>query len=116
MKKFYLAVFIFVSNFAIADVSPEQLNEVSHLLDFVKNSGCIINRNGTDYPAEKGLEHINNKYNYFRDDIKTTEDFIMLAASRSTMSGKHYKVRCPGMKTLTTQDWLLAELKQYRVK
>ncbi len=105
-----------MSNAALADVPQEQLSEVDHLLDFIRNSGCIINRNGTDHAAEKGISHIENKYDYFRDDIYSTEDFIELSATKSTMSGDYYMVRCPGMGIIRTKDWLLIELKRYRTK
>ena len=105
-----------ISEFTMADVPPEQVKEVNHLLAFVKNSGCIINRNGSDHPAEKGVSHIEMKYDYFRDEIKSTEEFIEYSASKSTMSGKYYTVTCPGKETIKTQDWLLAELKKYRSK
>ena len=94
---------------------PAQVREVEHLLDFVQNSHCIINRNGTDYPAEKGVAHIKIKYDYFMDDIKNTEDFIEYSASRSTMSGKYYTVTCPGRETISTHDWLMEELARFRL-
>jgi hypothetical protein len=101
---------------AYADVPVAQRQEVDHLLVFIANSGCVINRNGTDYPAAKGVEHINNKYDYFRGDINSTEDFIALTATKSTMSGKYYEVKCPGSERTTTQAWLQSELKKYREK
>lgn len=113
MKKL-LAILIVMSSVAIADVPPGQLSEVNHLLAFVKNSGCIINRNGTDHPAEEGVSHIEMKYDYFRDDIKSTEEFIELSATKSTMSGDFYTVKCTGKETIKTKDWLLTELKKYR--
>ena len=114
--KTIISALIFVSTAAIADVPPRQLSEVKHLLDFIKNSGCIINRNGTDHPADKGISHIETKYDYFRDDINSTEDFIELSATKSTMSGDYYTVTCPGENTIRTQDWLLTELKSFRSK
>ena len=101
---------------ANADVPSNQVDEVSYLLAFVKNSGCTINRNGTDYPAKKGVGHIENKYDYFRDDIQNTENFIEYSATKSTMSGDYYTVTCPGKKTIKTKDWLLTELQKYRLK
>ena len=115
MKRLLLSLLAVVSA-AFADVPPEQLSEVEHLLAFVKNSGCIINRNGTDHPADKGISHIETKYDYFRDDISSTEEFIELSATNSTMSGDYYMVKCPGKETIKTQDWLLTELKKYRTK
>jgi hypothetical protein len=116
MTKLLFILALLISNFVLADVPEDQEKEVKHLLDFVKHSHCIINRNGTDYPAEKGIEHIKKKYNYFRDDIKNTEDFIAYAATRSTMSGEYYTVTCPGKETIKAQDWLLTELKRYRLE
>ena len=112
----FLVLYAPALNIVIADVSDSQIKEVSHLLAFVKNSGCTINRNATDYPAEKGVGHIENKYDYFRDDIKNTEDFIEYSATKSTMSGDYYMVTCPDKKTIKTQDWLLTELQKYRSK
>jgi hypothetical protein len=116
MAKLLFILAFFISAFVWADVPPEQEKEVKHLLDFVKNSHCIINRNGTDYPAEKGIDHIQKKYDYFRDDIKNTEDFIEYSATKSTMSGKYYTVTCPDTETIKTRDWLLAELNRYRLE
>ena len=56
------------------------------------------------------------KYDYFKDDIKSSEDFIKYSATKSTMSGDYYKVTCPEKKTIKTKDWLLLELKQFRDK
>lgn len=107
---------VVVSDVASADVPAGQLVEVNHLLAYVKNSGCIINRNGSDHAAEKGVSHIESKYDYFRDDIKSTEDFIQYSATKSTMSGDYYTVTCPGENTIRTQGWLLTELKSFRSK
>ncbi len=108
--------YLLFSGMSNADVTGMQVKEVSHLLDFVKRSGCIINRNGVDHPADKGILHIGKKYDYFRDDISTTEEFIELSATKSTMSGDYYMVSCPGKDTIKTQDWLLLELKRFRAK
>ena len=109
-------IYLFVLNTANADVPASQVREVNHLLAYVKNSGCVINRNGTDHPAEKGIEHIEMKYDYFRDDIDDTEEFIEYSATKSTMSGDYYTVTCPGENTIRTLDWLLTELKSFRSK
>lgn len=116
MLKFLIITFWFLCGSVNADVPAGKTKEVDHLLTFIKNSGCIINRNGTDYPAEKGLVHIENKYDYFRDDIESTEDFIELSATKSTMSGDYYTVKCTEKETIKTKDWLLTELKRYRAK
>lgn len=103
-----------VSGRLLADVPADQVKEVAHLLQFVENSGCVIERNGTEHEAKEAVEHIQKKYDYFRDDIKNTEDFISYSASKSTMSGNFYTVKCRGVENMRTQDWLLQELQSYR--
>lgn len=113
--KLVLAIFatVFLS-FVNADVSGEQKQEVEHLMRFVKNSSCEINRNGRFYTGDKAVAHIQKKYEYFRDEINTTEEFIEYAASKSTMTGKHYLVRCGNGVAIRTKEWLLNELRSYR--
>ena len=115
LKNLFLSSLL-ISNIAVADVPANQVIEVNHLLAFIKESGCIINRNGTDHPAVKGISHIEKKYDYFRDDITSTEEFIEYSATKSTMSGDFYMVSCPGKETIRTQDWLMTELKRFRAE
>ena len=114
MKHFFAIVFILISTSANADVSSEQKLETSHLLNFVKNSACKIIRNGKAYDGNLAVNHIQKKYDYFKDDIETTEQFIELSATKSTMSGKYYTVVCGAAQPVRTRDWLLEELKNYR--
>jgi hypothetical protein len=113
----HLACALLFAGFATstaADVPSEQRHEVEHLLNFVANTSCIIDRNGSLHTGPDALSHIKKKYAYFRDDISTTEEFIERAASKSTFSGTAYKVRCGDNKTITTQHWLMTELVAYR--
>ncbi len=121
MSKYLFVISVMICNVAmfdvaLADLPPDQLKEVNHLIDYVKDSHCIINRNGSDYPANEGVSHIKRKYDYFSDNINSSEDFIEYSASKSTMSGNYYTVTCPGKETVKTRDWLLAELKRFRLK
>ena len=97
-----------------ADVPDTQLTEVEHLLAFLENSDCEMIRNGRSHSGEEAVKHVRRKYDYYRNDIASTEDFIELSASRSTMSGKPYKVHCPGQPPVNSRDWLLTELGAFR--
>ena len=99
-----------------ADVPPEQKPEVEHLLEFVGQSDCIMVRNGEEHVGEKAVSHIQIKYDYFKDKITTTEEFIEYSATKSTMSGKYYTVRCPKQEEIRAQDWLMEELTVFRAK
>ncbi|GMT39865.1 MAG: hypothetical protein IEMM0001_0600 [bacterium] len=116
--KLLLSIILILAVFQIvhADVPPEQQPEVEHLLDFVRQSDCVLIRNGSEYSGKKGVSHIQKKYDYFRDDITSTEAFIEYSATKSTMSGKDYTIRCPGKKEIRTKDWLLNELNDFRKK
>lgn len=114
MKRIWSVVFILYSGMLSADVPAAQKPEIEHLLGFVLQSGCSIDRNGKSYPASEAISHIQKKYAYFKSDIETTEDFIELSASKSTMSGKYYLVSCAGAEAVKTRDWLLQELGRYR--
>ena len=93
----------------LADTSQE----ISHLLTFMENSGCRFFRNGTAYSAAEAREHIQTKYDYVRRRIKTTEDFIEYTATKSSMSGRKYKVQC-GDREMLSAEWLKAELVRFR--
>ena len=99
-----------------ADVPPETRHEVDHLIKFVNNTPCQIDRNWTKHSGPEALAHIQQKYDYFRDDIKTTEQFIEYSASKSTMTGRDYLLKCKGRSTIKTRDWLLQELQKYRAQ
>lgn len=89
-------------------------NEINHLIEYVKTTNCTYERNGDMHNGEEAVEHIQRKYDYFEDDIATAEDFIKYSATKSTFSGKEYKIHCPGVDTVSSQSWLLTELNRYR--
>jgi len=93
--------------------STQRENEIKHLLAFIADSGCTFIRNNDEYPSIKAKSHIERKYNYVKSRVSSTEDFIKYAATKSSMSGKHYMVSCSGDKTASSQ-WLLDELAVYR--
>ena len=97
-----------------ADVPDAERHEVQHLLDYLRASDCAMERNGEQHSSEDAYAHVKKKYDYFRDDIKTPKEFIDYAATKSTMSGKYYRVICPGDPPVRTRDWLLDELRRYR--
>jgi hypothetical protein len=114
MKRIWTIVFAVFSGPIAADVPPAQKPEVEYLLNFVQQSGCTIDRNGKSYPASEALSHIQKKYAYFRGDIESTEDFIELSATKSTLSGKYYTVSCDDGEQIRTRKWLLQELRSFR--
>ncbi|MCW8964127.1 MAG: DUF5329 domain-containing protein [Gammaproteobacteria bacterium] len=99
--------------FANADMMQ---GEIDHLLGFVEDTRCRYERNGNSYSGVQAAEHIRKKYRYFRDEINSTEKFIDLSATKSTMSGQYYMVYCDDLPAQRSQEWLLEELQKLRGK
>jgi hypothetical protein len=88
--------------------------EIDHLLNYVANTSCKYDRNGTIHDGPEARDHINMKYEHYKKRVKIAEDFIRYSATKSLMSGKKYKIRCPGSEAVLASDWLLDELKVFR--
>jgi len=90
--------------------------EINYLLGFIENSGCEFFRNGSWYDGKKAAAHLRDKYQILAtgDRIQTAEDFIEEAATKSSLSGQPYQVRCSGDKAVTTNQWLRDLLARYR--
>jgi hypothetical protein len=91
--------------------------EINYLLGFIERSDCAFYRNGSWYDSKKAQAHLRSKYDILalRNQIDAAEDFIEKAATKSSLSGQVYKVRCPGGVAVTTNHWLLDELIRYRI-
>lgn len=87
---------------------------VKYLLDFVVNSSCSFIRNGQSYTPNEAAEHMKAKYDYFKKQIKTAEDFIRLAATKSLISGQPYLVKTKDGKEIESAVWLSKVLNDYR--
>ena len=109
--KFVVIILVAISAGAMADTQKE----IEHLLNFVANTSCKYERNGTLYDGVEAQNHIKKKYRYYLDKINSAEDFIKYSATESLLSGKKYKIHCPNMAVQNSGDWLLDELNRYRM-
>ncbi len=87
--------------------------EIQHLLDFISQSDCVFIRNNSEYPAKEAREHLQTKYDYAKRWVDSAEQFIERIASKSSISGKPYEVRCRGQ-LFYSGVWLQQELARYR--
>jgi len=114
VKKFFLLSFLLCYN-SIA-VQADYKTQIAHLLEYVKTTECKYIRNGTSHNGPEAVSHIKKKYNYFKKDISSAEDFIRLSATKSTISGSKYYIKCAGLPKVESGQWLLQELDRYRKK
>lgn len=117
MKKLWLALLLFSSGVCSgAGLSGAGQQEIAHLFAYLETSGCQFNRNGSWHTAHEAVDHLNAKYQYLlkKDMIASAEDFIADAASRSSMSGQPYQVRCGDAAPIESGAWFQAELEKYR--
>ena len=89
---------------------------IQHLMAHVAGSGLTFIRNAERYTSVDAAEHMNKKYQHFKDEIETPEDFIELCATKSLLSGAPYLVIDAQGNEMKTSDWLQAELGSYRTR
>ena len=87
---------------------------VQHLIAHVAESDLTFIRNKDQFNGKDAADHMQKKYAYFRDRIKTPEEFIELCATRSLMSGKPYTVINEKGAMISTNEWLMTELVAYQ--
>ena len=90
--------------------------EISHLFAYLESSACQFSRNGSWYTPQEAVDHLNEKYQYLlgKNRIASAEDFIAGAASKSSMSGMPYLVKCGNAAPVESASWFRAELEKYR--
>jgi len=71
-------------------------------------------RNGDEHNAADAAKHMKAKFDHFKDEIVTAEDFIDRCASRSEMTGKAYQVKMPNGAVRDANEFLNAELRTLR--
>ena len=74
------------------------------------------NRDGEPQPPNPEFRIGTAKYLLNRRLVLTTEDFIALAATKSSMSGNAYLVQCSGQSQTYSADWMTAQLREIRAQ
>lgn len=90
--------------------------EVEYLLSAVASSECEFYRNGAWFDSQKASAHLRDKYTTLIaiGRFVTATDFIDKAATKSSLSGRPYLIRCAGGKPVPTNQWLREVLERYR--
>lgn len=98
------------------ELSEVARREVAELLARVEKSPCEFNRSGTWYSGAQARNHLQRKYLYLaeRGRLGSAEEFVSLAASKSSITGEPYLIRCGAAAPVTSAAWLDGELRKVR--
>jgi hypothetical protein len=118
MKTIIGIILFSIALVALAEPTPATQPEINYLFSQLTSSGCEFNRNGTWYSAAEATSHLSKKYEYLKQKnlISSTEDFIDNAASKSSMSGKPYFVKCKDAPQIESAKWFKDALIKFRKK
>ncbi|MCR6478123.1 DUF5329 domain-containing protein [Variovorax sp. ZS18.2.2] len=101
----------------LAQATPSDAEEklIDTLIQRVsKMSAMVFLRNGNEYNAADAAKHMQAKYDHFKKELATAEDFIDRCASRSEMTGQAYKVKLNNGAVRDANEFLNSELRMLR--
>jgi len=92
--------------------------EIVRLLAVLGASSCQFYRNGTWHDGHEAQAHLQRKYDYLRKRglAESAEQFIANGATKSSLSGKPYEVRCGDTAAVPSAQWLGEQLARLRSK
>jgi len=91
---FTVFITIFSAGEGLAENKLEEAKKIEFLLAGIGTmENVVFIRNGKEYSAKKAADHLRLKWKQAGRHVKTVEDFIELCGSRSSISGKLYKMR-----------------------
>jgi hypothetical protein len=94
----------------LAQTPRREQAQIDALLRTVAYSGCQIERNGSLHSPAEGEAHLRAKLERAGVRVQTAQQFIEHVASTSSVSGKPYRIVCPGEPAIDARAWLLARL------
>jgi hypothetical protein len=94
------------ATFEFSTVAADEQVKIDALLARVAAAEVTFLRNGREYTAAQAAEHLRRKYNARGPKVTTVRGFIEQIGSRSSTTGKPYRVKMPEGMTMTAGDWL----------
>ncbi len=98
-------ILVFALAFGVASAN-EEVEKIEYLLTSIGESGCTFIRNGKEYSASEAESHLRMKYRRGKKWANDAETFIERIASKSSFSGKPYRIRCGSAEPKPTSEWL----------
>jgi len=100
---------------ALPAPAAESLEQtIAFLLHRIESADATFIRNGQTHTSQEAAAHVRAKYEHFKGQIKTPEDFIRLAATKSLLTGQPYLVRTRDGKEMPLSSWLSNALREHQ--
>lgn len=107
---------LLLSSRSAAHAAPQPLSESDKIEALLRTidglQDVVFIRNGREHDCHAAARHLRTKWNARHDVIKTARDFVLLLASRSSLSGKPYLMRWKSGQLQTSESFLLMALKK----
>ena len=116
MQGWLIRVFVLlvICNTAPARAAESLEQTIAFLLHRIETADATFIRNGQAYTPQEAVAHVRAKYEHFKEQIKTPEDFIRLSATKSLLTGQAYLVRTRDGKEMPLNAWLGNALREHR--
>jgi hypothetical protein len=112
-----MAFALCAASLAHATTSASEQKVIETLIQRVASQKSMkFMRNGEEHDAAEAARHLRAKYDHFKDEIVTAEDFIRLCGTRSEVTKVPYKVRIANKGTRSSSDFLKEELRAVRLQ
>jgi hypothetical protein len=96
---------------AEAESVLSEQDKIETLLSSLRQlSGAKFIRNGREHTVDEAVAHIKKKWEWKKTEIKTAQDFITIAGSKSSVSGEPYLMRLSDGTEMKLEEWFHKQL------
>lgn len=89
---------------------PTEAERIAAMLNAAEQSGARFLRGGKEYSGVEGRKHLERKLRHAGNRVRTAEEFIEGIASRSSITGRPYRVRLPDGREMESGQWFRDKL------
>ncbi len=110
----WILISLFLAAGPVHAQEPGEAAKIGRLIAAVESlEGAQFLRNGRAYDAKAAADHLRLKLRTAGDRVKTADDFIRLCGSRSSLSGKAYRIRFADGRIIEAEAFFRNRLKSF---
>jgi hypothetical protein len=94
------------------DAQAERQKIEALILAVAQLKGAVFIRNGSEHTPQQAADHLRLKWGNAGSRVKTAQDFIRGCGTKSSFSGKPYRLRYADGRESSCSDFLWTELKK----